>query len=203
MPFFVAIYHQAFPGLRDRRAETIRTDYAASSATQPGRKFARLFEHLTDESQLMAFEEWQDQATFERHVRSPAYAEAIMASGPPPRPEQMARLQHYRHMPHRPAALACTAVSSPPDRAAEVETFICDEERRDALVAEGLVLRAVYRLVASPERLLVLHGWRSVEHLERYLTGTAMATAATLATHGATIDQFAGRVAAEFSWLET
>jgi hypothetical protein len=39
-------------------------------------------------------------------------------------------------------------------------------------------------------------------HLERYLAGSAQATAATLAARGATLDQFAGRVAAEYSWLD-
>jgi quinol monooxygenase YgiN len=203
MPFFVAVHHQVLPDHRERRVETIRNDFAAAPVSQPGRRFARLFEHLHDQSRLMAFEEWQNESDFERHEQAPAYVEALAASGPPPRPEPMTRLQLYRHMPHRPSALACTAVSTPLDRAADVESFICDEERRDALIVEGLVLRAVYRMVGSPGRLLVLHGWRSLDHLERYLGGSALVTASTLAAHGASLDQFAGRVAAEFSWLET
>ena len=51
-------------------------------------------------------------------------------------------------------------------------------------------------------RLLVLHGWRSVADPERCLGGAAVATAATLAERGATLDQLAGRIAAEYSWLE-
>ena len=148
-------------------------------------------------------EEWQSPIDFERHQASPAYVGAIGASGPAPRVDALERLQHYRHMPHSPAALACTAISAPASQAGEIEAFICDDERRDALVAGGLVLRAVYRVVGSADRLLVLHGWRSMEHLERYLGGSAVATAATLAARGATLDQFAGQIAAEYSWLET
>jgi len=203
MPFFVAVNHQVRPGCREQRVETVRTDFAASPVSHPGRRFARLFEHLTDETRLLAFEEWQTPTDFERHQCSPGYVEAIEVSGPAPRFDVLERLQHYRHMPHSPSALACTAISTPPDRAGEVEEFICDEERRDALVAGGLVLRAVYRVVGSANRLLVLHGWRSMEQLERYLSGSAVATTATLAARGATPDQFAGKIAAEYSWLET
>lgn len=203
MPFFVAVHHAVFPDRREQRIKTIRSDFAASPISHPGRRFARLFEHLHDRSRLFAFEEWLSRADFERHEQSPAYVEAVSASGPPPQYEEMGRLQHYRHMPRRPAALACTAISTPADHASDVESYICDEERGDALIAEGLVLRAVYRVAKSPGRLLVLHGWQSLDHLERYLGGSALTTAATLAQHGAAVDQFAGRVAAEFSWLET
>jgi quinol monooxygenase YgiN len=202
MPFFVAVHHQVHPGRREQRVETVRTDFAASPVSHPGRRFARLFEHLTDRTRLLAMEEWQSPADFERHQRSPGYVEAIEASGLAPTFDVLERVQHYRHMPHSPSALACTAISMAPDRATEVEELICDEERRDALVAGGLVPRAVYRVVGSAGRLLVLHGWRSIDHLERYLGGSAVATAATLAARGATLDQFAGRMAAEYSWLE-
>ncbi len=203
MPFFVAVHHQVRPGYREQRVEAMRTDFATSPTSHPGRKYARLFEHLTDQTRLLAIEEWQSQSEFERHQRSPAYVGALEASGPAPRFDLLERLQHYRHMPHTPAALACTAIVSPPDRAGDVEDFICDDERRDALVAGGLVLRAVYRVVGRSGGLLVLHGWRSVDQLERYLSGSALATASTLAARGATFDQFAGQMAAEYSWLET
>ena len=71
------------------------------------------------------------------------------------------------------------------------------------MIAAGLVLRAVYRVVGGSGRLLVLHGWRSLELLERFLSGPAISTTATLAQLGATMDQFAGRIAAEYSWLES
>ena len=35
------------------------------------------------------------------------------------------------------------------------------------------------------------------------MEGPALATASALAAHGATLDQFTGQVAAEYSWLET
>lgn len=139
MPFFVAVHHQVRPGCREQRVETVRTDFAASPVSHPGRRFARLFEHPTDQTRLLAMEEWQSPTGFERHRRSPGYVEAIEGSGPAPRFDVLERLQYYRHMPHSPSALACTAIS----------------------------------------------------------------TAATLAVRGATLDQFAGRMAAEYSWLET
>ena len=202
MPFFVAVHHQVRPGCGEQRVEAIRRDFAASPVLHPGRRFARLFEHLTDQTRLLAIEEWQSQVEFERHDRSPAYAGALETTGPAPRVDVLERLQHYRHMPHTPAALACTAIAPPLDQADDVESFICDEERRDALIAAGLVLRAVYRVVGGSGRLLVLHGWRSLELLERYLAGPAISTTATLAQLGATMDQFAGRIAAEYSWLD-
>jgi hypothetical protein len=106
-------------------------------------------------------------------------------------------------MPHSPSALACTTLSTPLDRADEVESFICDDERRDALVAAGLVLRAVYRVDGRPGRLLVLHGWRSLDNLERYFETSAHSLAEMATSAGASIDQFAGQIAAEFSWLES
>jgi hypothetical protein len=45
-------------------------------------------------------------------------------------------------------------------------------------------------------------GPASLEHLERYLCGSAQALASALAAQGASLDQFTGRVAAEFSWLD-
>jgi len=202
MPFFVAVYHQVHPGRREQRVETIRGDFAASPISHPGRKFARLFQHLHDQSRLLAMEEWESRADFERHDRSSDFVESLEPSGPVPRVDVLERLQHYRHMPHTPVALACTAISSPADRAGEIEGFICDEERRAALVEAGLVLRAVYRVVGDVGRLLVLHGWQSVDHLERYLSESAPSTTSTLASRGAAFDQFAGEIVAEFSWLE-
>jgi hypothetical protein len=72
-----------------------------------------------------------------------------------------------------------------------------------AIAAAGRELGALFGVLLCDPRLLVLHGWRSMDHLDGYLTGSAVATAASLAAHGATLDQFAGQIAAEYSWLET
>jgi quinol monooxygenase YgiN len=203
MPFFVAVHHTVHPGQRVHRIQAVRNDFAASTKSFPARRFARLFEHLHDRTRLLAFEEWHSKPEFEQHQSAPTYVQEIAESGPEPRHAALERLQHYRHLPHSPAALACTAISSPPERASEVERFICDDERRDALVAAGLALRAVYRTVGGESQLLVLHGWRTLELLEQYLADAAPAMAASLATYGATLDQFAGQIAAEYSWLES
>ncbi|MFN8634166.1 MAG: antibiotic biosynthesis monooxygenase [Chloroflexota bacterium] len=202
MPCFVAIHHQARPNRLDDLLAALRNDFATSPTQQPGRKFARLFQHVRDPQRLLSMEEWQSQEEMERHAQFPSYANAVSEAGLPPRTELLERLQHYRHMPHRPTALACTTLDTPMQRAADVESFICDDERRDALVAAGLVIRAVYRVIGSPGRLLVLHGWRAMDDLERYFGTSARGLAEMLADTGASIDQFAGQVAAEFSWLE-
>jgi quinol monooxygenase YgiN len=203
MPFYVAVHHQALPGRLEQLLTTIKADLAASPTSQPGRRFTRVFEQLHEPARLLSIEEWLSQGDYERHAQSPAYVEAIRACGAPPRAEALERLQMYRHMSRPPSALACATLTTPLDRAAGVESFICDEERREALVATGLVLRAIYRVIDSPGRLLVLHGWRSREDLDRYLASTARATVATLAARGVSIEQFTGQMAAQFSWLES
>ena len=203
MPFFVAVRYEAWPDRLESLLEVIRGDFAASPTSQPSRRFARVFQHLENPARLLAMEEWQNQADFERHTNARAYAEALAACGPAPRANALERLQHYRHMPHPPSALACITLSSPPDRAPEVEDFVCDEERRDALDASGLVLRAVYRVVGTAGRLLVLHGWRSLDDLDRYFATSARSLAELLEATGASSDQFTGQMAAQFSWLES
>jgi quinol monooxygenase YgiN len=203
MPFFVAIHYEASPDRLDSLVEAIRNDFAASPTLQPGRRFARLFQHLQDPARLLAMEEWQSQPDFERHLQDAAYADALASCGPTLRADALERLQHYRHMPHLPSALSCITLSTSLDRAADVEGFICDDERRDALVAAGLVLRAVYRVVGSPGRLLVLHGWRSFDDLERYLATSEHSLAELLETTDASIERFTGQMAAQFSWLES
>jgi len=202
MPCFVAIRYQARSDSLDALEVAIRADYAASSTLQPGRKFARLFRHMQDPARLLSMEEWESDEALERHRQSPAYADTRDAVAAPPPIEYLERLQHYRHMPHRPSALACTTLATPVDQAGAVERFICDDERRDALGAAGLVIRAVYRVIGSPGRLLVLHGWRSLDDLEQYVGTSARGLAELLESTGAEIDQFTGQIAAEFSWLD-
>jgi quinol monooxygenase YgiN len=202
MPYFVVVQYQAWPGQVEALLTVIRHDFEVSAARYPGRRFARVFRHDLQPERLLAMEEWQQQADFEQHAGLPEYADALARYGPSPRPGTLARLQHYRHMSHVPAALACAIVSAPADRAQEVESFICDEQRREALVAEGLVLRAVYRIVDAPGTLLVLHGWRTADDLDAYFATGEHDLAATLQRSGADVEQFTGQIAAQFSWLE-
>jgi hypothetical protein len=100
-------------------------------------------------------------------------------------------------------ALACAIVSASTERVAEVERFICDDQRREALIAEGLVLRAVYRIAEQAGRLLVLHGWRADADLRAYVAKGERDPGAALSTTGARAEQFTGRIVAQFSWLES
>jgi quinol monooxygenase YgiN len=201
MPFFVVVAFQARPGRVDTLLSAIRSDLAASASRSPSRRFARVYQHHSDATRLFAIEEWQQQADFDRYTNSVAYADAVIECTSAPRADALERLQHYRHMPHAPAFLSCATVTAPADRASDVEDFICDRQRRDALTADGLVLRAVYRVAGSPGRLLVLHGWRNLEDLQVFAETFDRSVASALTPLGATLEQFTGLIAAEYSWL--
>jgi quinol monooxygenase YgiN len=177
----------------------IRSDL---STAYPGLKFARVFQHLTEPDDFLAFEEWETQAEYQRAREAPGWLESLAGYGPPPHADRLERLQMYRHLLHRPVALACVSLTTPLDRADAVEELICGDAQREVLVGAGLVIRAVYRVIGEPGRLLVLHGWRSVAHLEQFQQTVAEEILDALAAHGTVIEPFVGALAAEFSWLE-
>jgi quinol monooxygenase YgiN len=201
MPFFVAIRHQARPDQRDQLLAVIREDFAASARTQR-RKFARLFQHVQQPDRLMAFEEWQQRDDFEAHRETAAYREGLAACAFPPVLMPLIRLQYYRHMPHVPAALMCLLLTATPAQASSVEGYVCDDERQQALETDGLVLRAVYRMTDPAHGLILLHGWRTIDHLHRYAEQSGPDTVLALEQRGATLESFACQIAAEFSWLD-
>jgi hypothetical protein len=49
----------------------------------------------------------------------------------------------------------------------------------------------------------VLHGWRSLDDLERYFSSSAHGLTEMVTRTGASIEQFTGQMAAQFSWLES
>jgi quinol monooxygenase YgiN len=201
MPYFVAVQYQARPDRLDDLLALIRRDLAVSTAAYPGRRFARVFRQDGDRSRLLGIEEWQQERDFQRHAKTPAYAEALTGCSEPPTVSTLERLQHYRHMPHQPTTLSCAILMAPPDRAEEVKRFICDEQSRDALVADGLVIRAVYRLNGETGRLLVLHGWRTRDDLLAFdATGERAATDVRAPT-GTQFELFTGELVARYSWL--
>lgn len=199
MPFFVAVQYRAWPEHREALRAAIRSDL---SRVNPGLKFARVFQHLLEPDRFLAFEEWQSPAEYQHVREAPAFLALVGAFGPPPHADGLERLQLFRHLPHRPVALACVNLTTPPDRAEAVEELVCGDAQRETLVGAGLVIRAVYRVIEQPGRLLVLHGWRTVAHLEQYQRTVAGDTLAALAAHGTMVDPFIGEIAAEFSWLE-
>jgi quinol monooxygenase YgiN len=201
MPYFVAVHSEAEPDHVDDLIGLIRHDFALSAAAHPSRRFARVFQHHQEPWRLLGIEEWQEQGEFEQHLGASDVAAALAACGAPPRASPLERLQHYRHMPHQPTALACTTIAAPTDRADEVERFICDDERRDALVAGGLAIRAVYRLDGRVGHLLVLHGWRTRADLDTYVASSGRSVITRLAEIGATVERFTGEMIAQYSWL--
>lgn len=202
MPFYVSVQYRAWPEQRDALRVLIRRDLSASSASHPGLRFARVFQHLTEPDWFLAFEEWQSQAEYQRLRESPAFLESLAAYGPPPQADALERLQLYRRLPYRPTALTCVSLTTSPEQAQAVEDRVCDDAQRAALVDGGLVIRAVYRVTEQPGRLLVLHGWRSLAQVERYQETLATDTETALRALGAAVDSFVGEITAEFSWLE-
>jgi quinol monooxygenase YgiN len=202
MPFFVMVRYEARPGRADDLLALIRDDFAASPAAQPGRRFARVFQALDEPAQLLAIEEWQDRAAYEQHAMTPAYVAALAAHGESAPADELERLQHYRHMPRPLTALSCAVLTIPPEQLERAERFVCDDERRDVLDASGLVLRAVYRIAGRPARLVVLHGWRTLDDLRAYTATSAYQMATSLASTGVLVEQFCGQVRAQYSWLE-
>jgi quinol monooxygenase YgiN len=201
MPFFVVVQYRARPDRVDDLLSLIRHDLATSATAYPGRRFARIFQHVQEPTRLLEIEEWQQADDFRRHVEAPNRTELLGACAVPPRTSALERLQHYRHMPHQPTALSCAIISAAPDHADDIERFICDEQRREALVADGLVLRAVYRLDGVAGQLLVLHAWRTRADLDAYdATGERMHVG-VLAHAGATTELFTGEIVAQYSWL--
>jgi hypothetical protein len=61
----------------------------------------------------------------------------------------------------------------------------------------------VYRVGEDGGRLLVVHGWQSIEDLERFRAGDRPRYEARLREPGATIDRLTGAVAVQYSRLET
>jgi quinol monooxygenase YgiN len=201
MPYFVAVQYEARPDRLDDLVGQIRHDFAVSATAHPGRRFARVFQHHQEPCRLLAIEEWQQRSEFQQHFEASQPAEVLLACASPPQASTLERLQHYRHMPHQPTALACTTIAAPADRADEVERFICDDERRDALMADGLAIRAVYRLDGITGQLLVLHGWRTRGDLDTYVASAKRRTITGLAAIGTAVEQFTGEVVAQYSWL--
>lgn len=104
-------------------------------------------------------------------------------------------------MPHQPTALACTTIAARAEHADEVERFICDGERRDALVDGGPAIRAVDRLDGIVGDLLVLHGWRTCSHLESYRASSRRIIGVRLADVGTAVEPSTGEMIAQCSWL--
>src|SRR4051812_22616320 len=84
MPYFVAVQYQARPDRLDDLLALIRRDLAVSTAAYPGRRFARVFRQDRDRSRLLGIEEWQQERDFQRHAKTPAYAEALTGCSEPP-----------------------------------------------------------------------------------------------------------------------
>jgi heme-degrading monooxygenase HmoA len=199
MPFFVAIHQEAWPERLESLLATIRGNLAASRILHPGRQGTRLFQRIGQPTHLLSISEWDAEEHFERFRHSAVFVETNAVSGPSLRIEPLERLRLLQRMDRRAVVVACATVTAPPERAAEVEAVLLSEEHRAVERADGLIFREVFRSRAVVGHLLLVHGWASLAHLDRFRASESLRGEAALLQLGATTERFTGEIAAEYS----
>jgi len=203
VPFFVAVYQEVSSDRLDEILATMRGDFATSRRMHPGRRTTRVFQRLNYPTHLLALGEWDSQADYERLRRTEAYQRVTERADPPASIEYLTRLRHFARLAVPPAIVGCVTIAAPPERAAAVEAFILDDVRHVVEGAPGLAAHEAYRVGEEGGRLLVVHGWRSIEDLERFRAGEPERYEARLRELGASTDRLTGVVAEQYSRLET
>ena len=199
MVFFVAIYQEAWPDHLAELLDTIRTNLAASPTLHPSRRSTRVFRRLEHPTQLLALGLWESQAAFEEFQRSPVFVETVNRCGTPPRIEPLEQLRFFERMEHRATVMACSTLTAPPERAADVLAVLLSQQHRAVEQVPGLDCREVYREQATAGHILLVHQWQSMADLDRFRAAEALRGEATLQELGATTERFTGVLAAEFS----
>lgn len=204
MPFYVAIYQQAWPEQLPQLLAAIKSSFAASRTATPGRQTARVFQRLNEPTTLLSVGEWDSQAAYEAHRSSPAFEQTMAVSGPPPDIEYLQRLHLFERMNERAVVVACVTILAPRESLAQIEEFLRGPAQLNMVATPGIVSRELYRGQAGQPvvRLLVVHGWRSLTDLERFRRADAPHFEGTLRSWGATVERFTGEIAAEYSRLE-
>ena len=204
MPFFVAIYQQAWPEHLSRLLTAIKSNFAASRTAAPGRQTARVFQRLNEPTTLLSVGEWDSQASYEAHQTSSAFRQTVSETGPPPTVEYLQRLHLFERMNERAVVFACVTILAPVDHLSAVEEFLRGPAQLNMIATPGIVSRELYRGSTDRPtvRLLVVHGWRSISDLERFRRADAPQFEGALRGWGATVERFTGEIAAEFSRLE-
>lgn len=202
MPYFVAVYQEVSAEHLQTVLSTMRGDFATSRLAHPGRRTTRVFQRLNYPTHLLAIGEWDSQADYERLRQTEAYQQVTTQADPPATIESLTRLRHFARLAIAPSIFGCVRITTPTEHAESMEAFILDELRLGVEGSPGLVVHEVYRVGVERGRLLVVHGWRSLEDLERFRAGDRKRYDARLAELGAMTDRLTGVVAVQFSRLE-
>ena len=202
MVYFVAIHQEAWPDRVEELLDTIRANLAASATLHPSRRSTRVFQRLGRPTQLLSLGLWDSEAAFEEFRRSAIFVETSSRCGPPPRIEPLTQLRFFERMEHRASVMACSTLTTSPERAAAVESVLLGEQHRVVEQVPGLVCREVCREQASAGHILLVHHWQSMADLDRFRASEALRGEATLQQLGATTERFTGLLAAEFSGFQ-
>lgn len=198
MPFFVAIYQEAWPNRVQELLAAIRGSFDARGLN-PGRRNARVFQRLNEQTRLLAVAEWESQAAYESLRQSPDFVRITATCGPPPTIEYLERLHLFSRVNERPAVVACATVDAAAGRVADVEAFLRGPSQREVVSSPGLVARELYRSTGALTRVLSVHSWRSLADLERFRTTVEPRLESALQGLGATVSRFTGEIAVEYA----
>ncbi|MGE3911383.1 MAG: antibiotic biosynthesis monooxygenase [Chloroflexota bacterium] len=199
MTFFVAVLQEVKPELLDRVLATMRGDFATSRRRHPGRRSSRIFQRLNQPNVLIALAEWDTQADYEALRRTPAYQQITLNADPPARIEHLTRLRSFIRMVTSPAVVGCAALTTPAEHAADLEAYMLGDVRHGVEAAPGLVGHEIFRVGNQPGHLLVVHGWRSIEDLERFRRTDGLTFEGRLSALRVVTERFTGVVAAQYS----
>jgi len=188
--------------LLDRVLADMRGDFAASRRENPGRRSARVFQRLDAPTELLAIGEWDSQADYERLRASPAYATDTVAATPPARIEYLQRLRTFARMATAPLVYSCVTLEAPPEHARELEPHLLRDMSSAIEWSPGLISREIYRIGEAPGRVLIVHGWRSMDDLDAFRRDATAQHDGWLNERQVRITMFAGAMAAQYLRLD-
>ena len=195
MSFLVTVEQRVPP---ERLVGHLDAAHLVMERSKRGRIHSRIFQSLQDAGHLLSVGEWEGAADFEQFLRDPVVQAEVVRADPPARISTLRRLRLFQRMGHRIEAVACVIATCDEEEADGLEDFVLSWSRREIDPSDGLVSEEVYRMGDRGVRFLIVHGWRTLEHLERFRASSMAQTDAAFAAHGVSMERFMGRVAAEF-----
>jgi heme-degrading monooxygenase HmoA len=200
MSHFVAIrqhlQHDRIEGFLQR----VRSEFARSQQEYPGRRHDRVFQSLRDPSSLLAIGEWAHGDDFERFRRNAD--SSVMLADPLAEISHLVRLRQRSRLAQRATIVACAIITGPPELAEPLARLGMRRTRSEFDPLEGLVSIELYRMVEPNGRFLSVHSWRTLDDLRRFVDASSVTIDAELTAVGATIERFAGRIAAEYRSID-
>ncbi|MGE3269370.1 MAG: antibiotic biosynthesis monooxygenase [Chloroflexota bacterium] len=205
MPFFVAVYQHLPPDRLQAALASMRSRYASSRTSAPGRQRFLVFQRLNEPASLLSVSEWASQASYESHDDSPTPPSSEGADDQPPAVEHLQLLHLFVRMNQCASVFACITVTAPAETAAQVEAYLRGDMQQRLVRAPGLASRELFQVHADQSlsaRFLIVHGWCSITDLERFRAEDVPHIEAAFRRFGATYDRFTGQIAVEYSVLD-